>query len=149
VKTDKITKNIIEEINRQFHYFSNNHEFFEDVKKSKFSSIRVKNKTENWKEWAKNIINYINKNNKILTDFRKTNFFITDVPGEISKFKKFIYKILIRLPGKLKKIDPKICMLEDLYDFVISENLKTLLVKNPAPKTGNPELYYKNNTRYW
>lgn len=146
MKTDKITKNIIEEINRQFHYFSNNHKFFEDVKKSKFSSIRVKNKTENWKEWAKNIINYINKNNKILTDFRKTNFFITDVPGEISKFKKFIYKILIRLPGKLKKIDPKICMLEDLYDFVISENLKTLLVKNPAPKTGNPELYYKNNT---
>lgn len=152
MKTDLIVKDIIQEMNRQSHYFSNNNDYSEDTANSKFSSIRIKNKTEIWSEWSKNIIDDINKDNKILIDFRKTNYFITDVPGEMTRFKKIIYKIFTFLPGKLKKIDPKICMLEDLYDFIISENLKKILKENPSPNSGNPELYYKDNipfTQRW
>ncbi len=148
METDQTEKNIIKEINSQFHYFSSNNEYLDDVTNSKFSSIRTKNKTEIWSEWSKNIINNLNKDNKILTNFRKTNYFITDVPGEMTKFKKIIYKILNFLPGELKKIDPKICMLEDLYDFLISENLQSLLEENPSPTTGNPELHYKNDVPF-
>ncbi|MDB4339995.1 putative sugar O-methyltransferase [Pelagibacteraceae bacterium] len=147
-----LKKNIVSEMNSQSDYFINNNEYQEDVNQSKFSSIRVKNKTEIWSEWSKSIVSDINTNNNILENFRKKNYFITDVPGEMTKFKKFIYKTLTFLPNKLKKLDPKICMLEDLYDFLITENLKRLLSENPSPKTGNPELYKKEDmffTQRW
>ena len=118
MKKFSLEKNIIDELKIQSEYFINNDVYKKAVNNSKFSSIRKKNKTEIWSQWSSNIIKELEQNPKILTNFRKTNFFITDVPGEMTLIKKFLYEFCSFLPKSKRKLDPKMCMLEDFFDFI-------------------------------
>lgn len=142
---NQIENNIISELNRQVNYFIKSNKYQDDIRNTKFSSIRTINKTEIWSEWSHNILQDMNNNIDVLKSFRKNNYFITDVPGDMHGLKKIFYNFFSIMPYKLKKYHPKICMLEDFFDFLKSKNLLSLLARNPSPKIGNPELYIKEN----
>tara|TARA_B100000963_G_scaffold140321_2_gene122226 strand:+ start:19499 stop:20596 length:1098 start_codon:yes stop_codon:yes gene_type:complete len=148
VKNLSLEKKIINELKIQSEYFINNDIYKKAVNNSKFSSIRKKDKIEIWSQWSSNIIRDLEQDPKILTNFRKTNYFITDVPGEMTLIKKFLYEICSILPKSISKLDPKICMLEDLFEFIKKKKILKLLINNSSPKTGSPQLYKKKNSYF-
>jgi putative sugar O-methyltransferase len=148
-KIDKeLVKIIFEELNQEVNYFKKKKIYKKDINQTKFSSIRYIDKKEVWSKWSKNIIRVISKDLNIITNFRKTNFFITDVPGEMSFIKKLIYNFFLKLPDRLKRYHPKIDLLEEQFNTLTSKGLIKLLRANPSPNTGNPILYKKMNTKF-
>ena len=132
---NELEKKIIKELNNQSDYFNNHKDYQEDIRNSKFSSIRVINKTEIWSTWSTNILKDMNNNFDVLKSFRKKNYFITDVPGDMNGLKDILQFFLL-LPKRLENII-QICMLEDFYDFLKSKDLLELLKTNSSPITGN------------
>ena len=139
---------IIDELNHQVVYFNNNESYQKDIHQTKFSSIKVADRTEIWSDWSKNILEKVNNDKNVLLNFISKNFFITDVPIKMSLIKKIIFNFFTLLPNKLKKLHPQINLLEDFSDFLKKKGLIDLLKSNPTPKTGNPTLYNKFKTYF-
>ena len=84
---NQIENNIISELNRQVNYFIKSNKYQDDIKNTKFSSIRTINKTEIWSEWSHNILQDMN-NIDVLKSFRKNNI-LSQMSQVICGLKKY------------------------------------------------------------
>ena len=99
-----------------------------------------------WLKYSENIFQELIANPSIISNFRKFNLTVTDVPVFSNNLKKIIFNIYKY--SFFKKQHYQIADLEDAFDFIKTRVDLDILKRFPVPKTGKPAIYKKKDISY-